>query len=106
MVGPDLSRRPTSSFRLNHFHFGNNCRALDHVIGDTLRSTPVCHSPPSPLVQGEGCFRRMRESSLVLIVCPLLRRRQCRQRDEVLFVGGLTHENDSLLVHGLCHKQL
>ena len=44
MVGPDLSRRPTSPFSLNHFHFGNSCRALDHVIGDTLRSTPVCHS--------------------------------------------------------------
>src|SRR5664280_363225 len=66
----DLSSRPTSSIRLSHFHFGNSCRALDHVIGDTLRSTPVCHS--RTLLS----FPRRRESSpdeTLLLFCLLNR---------------------------------
>ena len=45
--------------------------------------------PFSPL-----SFPRMRESSLVLVVCPLFCRYQRCQDNEVLLVGGLTDKDD------------
>jgi hypothetical protein len=48
-----------------------------------------CGNPSSDL-----SFPRMRESSLVLVVCPLFCRCQRRQGNEVLLVGGFTDKND------------
>src|SRR5664279_726128 len=58
---------------------------------------PSCHSPPSISFQYEGCSRRRRESSLVLVVCPLFCRCQHCKGDEVLLVGGLTDEDNGRL---------
>ena len=49
---------------------------------------------PTTMVASEGCFRRRRESSFVLVVRLLLCRRECGQDNEVLLVGSLTDQDD------------
>jgi hypothetical protein len=49
-----------------------------------------CVIPPFPPLS----FPRMRESSLVLVVCPLFCRCQGSQDNEVLLVGGLADKDD------------
>jgi hypothetical protein len=64
---------------------------LRGAVGTSGNPFPsIRHSPLSLYVQGEGCFRRKRESSFVLLARLLLCRRERGEDNEVLLVGSLT----------------